>query len=95
MVAFAGYTITSDILKPTDNMLKVIEDFSTRTSIKGIPSWFGVIAFVSFAFSSSRSLSLFRELLKPKKKFYWDETLDLFSKQNPAKSRRYRGSQNV
>ncbi len=76
VVDFAGYTITLDSIKPTAKMLKAIKEFPTPTSIKGIWGWFGVIAFVSYAFALSTAMTPFRELLETKKKFYWDDTLE-------------------
>ena len=80
-VDFAGYTVTKDSIKPTTKMLKAIEEFPTPTSIKGIRGWFGIVAFISFAYSLSSVMLPFRELLASKKKFHWDSTLnDLFEK---------------
>ncbi len=76
VVDFAGYTVTLDSIKPTVKMLKAIQEFPTPTSIKGIRGWFGIIAFVSFAYSLSPVMLPFRELLASKKKFHWDSTLE-------------------
>ena len=81
IIDFAGYTITLDSIKPTTKMLKAIKEFPTPTTIKGIRGWFGVVAFVSFAYALSSAMSPFRDLLASKKKFYWDSELDeLFRK---------------
>ena len=62
-------------------MLKAIEEFPTPTSIKGIRSWFGLVAFVSYAYSLSAAMLPFRELLASKQKFHWDSALDeIFTK---------------
>ena len=80
-VDFAGYAITLDSVKPTMKILTAIKDFPTPTSLKGIRGWFGIIAFVSFAYSLSAVMLPFRDLLTSKKKFYWDNSLDdLFAK---------------
>ena len=76
VVDFAGYTITLDSIKPTTKMLKAIKEFPTPTTIKGIRGWFGVVAFVSFAYALFPLMSPFRDLLASKKKFYWDSNLD-------------------
>ena len=78
---FAGYTVTLDSIKPTSKMHKAIMEFPTPTTIKGIRGWFGVIAFVSFAYALSPAMLPFRDLLASKKKFYWDDELEeLFKK---------------
>ena len=70
VVDFAGHTVTLDSIKPTTKMIKAIQDFPTPTTIRGIRGWFGVIAFVSYAFASSSAMYPFRELFEKKKKFY-------------------------
>ena len=76
VVDFAGHTVTLDSIKPTIKMLKAIKEFPTPTTIRGVRGWFGVIAFISYAFAFSAAMHPFRELLEKKRKFYWDSTLD-------------------
>ena len=62
-------------------MLKVIEEFPTPNSIKGIRCWFGLVTFVLCAKSLSAAMLPFRELLATKKRFHWDSVLDeIFTK---------------
>ena len=68
VVDFAGHTITLDSIKPTIKMLKAIKEFPTPTTIKGLRGWFGVIAFISYAFAFSAAMHPFRELLEKKRK---------------------------
>ena len=78
---FAGFTVTLDSIKPTLKMTKAIKDFPTPTSITGVRSWFGLVNQVAYAFAQLEIMYPFRELLKHKKKFYWDNTLtEVFEK---------------
>ena len=78
---FAGFTVTLDSIKPTLKMTKAIREFPIPKSITGIRSWFGLINQVSYTFAQSEIMYPFREILKHKRKFYWDETLSaLFEK---------------
>jgi len=63
-------------------MLSAIADFLTPSNITGIRSWFGLINQVAYAFSQSKFMAPFRELLKGRSNpFYWDDNLDkLFNK---------------
>ena len=74
-VDFAGFVITNEHVKPSEKYLKAIEEFPTPTDITGVRSWFGLINQVSYAYSLNNELAPFRELLKPKNKFYWDANL--------------------
>ena len=79
-VDFAGFTLTENGIKPMKQIINAIENFPTPTDITGARSWFGLINQVAYAFSMSKEMLPFRELLKPSK-WYWDETLDdLFAK---------------
>ena len=81
IVEFAGLTITSNGVTPSDNMLSAIKNFPTPTDITGARSWFGLINQVSWAYAISPIMQAFRDLIKPNVKFYWDSTLDdLFNK---------------
>ena len=74
-VEFAGFEITSDNIKPCSRFLEAVKHFPTPVDITGIRSWFGLINQVSYSFSMTEELQPFRELLKPRKTFYWDENL--------------------
>ena len=56
-------------------MLKAISDFPVPKSLTDIRSWFGLVNQVSYAFSMTDKMLPFRELLKPKTTFHWDENL--------------------
>ncbi len=75
-VDFAGFTVTSTGIKPTQNMLSAIKDFPKPKDIMGARSWFGLVNQVSYAFSMTDEMLPFRDLLKPGTKWYWDDTLD-------------------
>ena len=62
-------------------MITAIQNFPTPTDITGDRSWFGLVNQVAYAFAITEEMLPFRELLKPGKRWYWDETLDkLFKK---------------
>ena len=80
-VEFAGFEITSNSIKPCNKFLKAITEFPTPNDITGIRSWFGLINQVSYSFSITAELQPFRDLLKPRRSFYWDDNLQkLFDK---------------
>ena len=76
-VEFAGFEIIEDSVRPCSKFIKAIADFPTPKTITDIRSWFGLINQVSYAFSMADKMLPFRELLKPNKKFIWDDKLDL------------------
>ena len=84
-VEFAGFTITPDSVKPCERYLQAIQSFPTPKDITGIRSWFGLVNQVSYAFSMTERMSPFRELLKPGRKFYWDENLDMIFEESKTK----------
>ena len=74
-----GFELTKDGIKPMKETMQSIRDFPTPTDITGVRSFFGLIQQVSYAFTMTKSMSPFRELLKSSSKFYWDAVLqDLF-----------------
>ena len=78
-VEFVGFELTKDGIKPMKETMQSIRDFPTPTDITGVRSFFGLIQQVSYAFTMTKSMSPFRELLKSSSKFYWDAVLqDLF-----------------
>ena len=80
-VEFAGFEITSNSIKPCNKFLKAITEFPTPNDITGIRSWFGLINQVSYSFSITAEFKPFRDLLKPRISFYWDDNLqNLFDK---------------
>ena len=82
---FAGFVITNSNVRPCSTYLEAVMDFPTPTDITGIRSWFGLINQVAYAFTQTKSMAPFRELLKPGNKFYWDEHLDhLFTESKKA-----------
>ena len=62
-------------------MISAIKNFPIPTSKTGARAWFGLIKQVAYAFAESKVMAPFRELLRKKYKFYWDNALsELFSK---------------
>ena len=75
-VEFAGFEITNQTVKPCKKYIRAISDFPTPQNLTDVRSWFGLINQVSYAFSMADTMLPFRELLKPSKKFHWDESLE-------------------
>ena len=75
-VEFAGFEISNSKVRPSQKYIQAIQDFPTPKSITDIRSWFGLVNQVSYAFSIATTMAPFRELLKTRKTFYWDDTLE-------------------
>ena len=79
-VEFAGLHLTKDGIQPNEKILKAIKDFPTPSDITGARSWFGLVNQVAWAYSMQDTMQPFRDLVKPKATFYWDQQLeDLFN----------------
>ena len=76
VIEFAGFDITLTGYRPTSKLLEGIKTFPSPTSITGVRSFFGLINQVSYAFAQAPVMSPFRDLLKHKGKFYWDDCLE-------------------
>ena len=78
-ITFAGFTITSNGIKPSDSTLQALQNFPTPTSITDVRSWFGLVRQVAYAHSVSEDLAPLRGLLKQQDgkntKFLWNEQL--------------------
>lgn len=74
-VEFAGFEITLDKVKPCNKYIDAIAQFPTPQNITDIRSWFGLINQVSYYASMADRMRPFRDLLKPKTTFYWDDQL--------------------
>ena len=78
---FAGFTVTMDGVKPTEQMIKSLEGFPVPKNRTDLKSFFGLVQFVSYVFSKSKQLAPFRDLLKKSSEWYWDNSLnEIFSK---------------
>ena len=75
-VDFAGLTITSSGVVPSNKMLSAIRDFPSPKDLTGARSWFGLVNQVAWAYSTSPVMAPFRDLIKPNRKFYWDANLE-------------------
>ena len=58
-------------------MLAAIKNFPTPKTITDIRSFFGLVNQISYVSANTNEMQPFRELLKEKQKFYWDEQLDM------------------
>ena len=84
-IEFAGFELTKDGFRPTKNALQSIANFPVPSSLTDIRSWFGLVEQVSYAFSKSKVMAPFRELLQKSKPFYWDDQLTTLFKQARVK----------
>ena len=81
IVEFAGFEVTKDGYRPQKKLLDSIANFPIPTDLTGIRSWFGLVQQVAYAFSKTKDMAPFRDLLKRNVKFYWDNHLEeLFPK---------------
>ena len=74
-VEFAGLRITKDGVAPSKSMLAAIEGFPTPANLTDARSWFGLVNQVAWAYSVSPIMQPFRDLLKSKAEFAWNQTL--------------------
>ena len=74
-VEFAGFEIIHNEVKPCNRYLDAIRQFPTPQNITDIRSWFGLVNQVSYYTSMTDKMRPFRDLLKPKMAFYWDQQL--------------------
>ena len=86
-VDFAGFNITWDGYRPTDNMLSAFKNFPMpeKPTITNIRSWFGLVHQFAPFLTTAPLMEPFRNLLKSKnfhnKAVYWDSNLqELFLK---------------
>merc|ERR1712016_105583 len=70
-VDFAGFTVKWDGYAPTKKLIEAIENFPLPTNLTGIRSWFGLIQQVSYCFSRTAEMKLFRAFLARNKRFDW------------------------
>ena len=77
-VEFDGFDISSTGYKPTQKLLEALENFHPQQY-----HW-SLINQVSYAFAQTPIISPFKELLKHKSRFYWDETLEQVFQQSKA-----------
>ena len=75
-VNFAGLTIGPNGVQPSSNMLGAIEKFPPPTDLTSARAWFGLVNQVQWAYANGPAMAPFRELVRPKSKFYWDKNLD-------------------
>lgn len=75
-VQYLGFEVTMDGIKPTQTFLENIRTFPTPRNITDVRSWFGCIAQISFAFSTSTVMAPFRHLLSSKAQFQWTRELE-------------------
>ena len=75
-VEFAGLNITTDGIQPSVKTLQAIKNFPKPTNITGARSWFGLINTVAWTYSMAEDMKPFRDLVKSKSQFFWDEALD-------------------
>ena len=75
-VEFAGFNITPTGVAPSDKILEAIRDFPSPKDLTGARSWFGLVNQIAWAYSMTPIMAPFRDLIKPNRTFFWDETLE-------------------
>ena len=75
-VEFAGLTVTTTQVKPSEKFLDSVLNFPTPKDISGARAWFGLVNQGAYAFSVAKEMKPFRHLLKPSTKFTWTDELD-------------------
>ena len=75
-VDFAGLKITEKGIGPSDKILTAIKNFPRPKDITGARSWFGLVNQIAWAYSNAEAMQPFRDLVRKKTTFYWDETLE-------------------
>ena len=84
-VEFAGLTITTNGVKPSDKIMCAIRDFPSPSDITKARAFFGLVNQVQWAYANSSRMAPFRALVKPNSLFQWNcELTELFEE---AKSR--------
>ena len=77
-VEFAGFSIGTNTVKPSEKILESIKDFPVPKNISDVRGWFGLVNQVAPFFANHPVMEPFRELLKPAaggKQIYWDDNL--------------------
>ena len=75
-VEFAGLTVTSENIKPSQKFLNSILKFPTPKDISGARAWFGLVNQGAYAFAMAKTMKPFRALLKPSAQFEWTEDIN-------------------
>ena len=96
-VDFAGLTITTDGVKPSEKILRAIRDFPPPNDITKARAFFGLVNQVQWAHANSSEMAPFRSLVKPNSIFRWtpqltklfEESKDKILKQVEAGVRHY------
>ena len=73
---FAGLKLTSKGVAPSESMLSAIANFPVPSNLTDARSWFGLVNQVAWAYSLGPVMLPFRELIKSKSEFYWDENVN-------------------
>ena len=65
IVDFAGLTVTSEDVTPSDKMLLAISEFPRPTNLTSTRSWFGLDNQATWAYSLGPIMQPFRDMIKP------------------------------
>lgn len=78
-VDFAGLEITRHGVKPSEKIMRAIQDYPPPTDITKARAFFGLVNQVQWAYANSPRMAPFRELVKPHSSFVWTpELVQLF-----------------
>ena len=82
-VEFIGFQIREDGFAPCAATLEAIRQFPRPQNITRVRAWFGLVEQVFFAFSQTKKMELFQELLKKDREFSWSAKLQSAFKHDP------------
>ena len=75
-VELAGFRVTMNGVKPSNDILKDIANFPEPTTLKAARSWFGLIEQKVWSYTIKDTMTNFRDLVKPSVKIWqWTESL--------------------
>ena len=80
-VDFARLSITPSAVQPSQRLITAIHNFPRPTDITKAHAWFGLVNQVQWAYANSPAMAPFRDLVKPKTIFAWNESLEALFKQ--------------
>ena len=75
-VQFSGLQITSSGVSPSELMLNAFLNFPVPKTITDARSWFGLVNQLALAYSLSPIMLPFRDLVKNRSRFSWNQTLE-------------------
>ena len=75
-VEFAGLSITSEGIQPSNKIISAIENYPPPNDLTKARAFFGLVNQVNWAYANSQAMTPFRSLVKPGTVFCWNATLE-------------------